>query len=146
MKKALSPQAPTTKRHQPVGITIYIGNLAFDRDEIGIKKLFYPFGYVVDVKIVRDLKTEKSKGYAFVTMAKKNEGLLAIKALNSSVVDERTLKVSEAKPQEAKPVFESKNKLALKPVAKKLDEPKKKEVVKPKARQGLQVLFDFLQK
>jgi cold-inducible RNA-binding protein len=146
-EKCIIDSKPAVKRHQPVGITIYIGNLSFERDEFGIKKLFYPYGYVVDVKIVRDLKTEKSKGYAFVTMSKKSEGLVAIKALNTSVVDERTLKVSEAKPQESKMAFEPKNKLALKPKAQKMDdEPKKKQIIKPKARQGLQVLFDFLHK
>jgi cold-inducible RNA-binding protein len=146
MKNASTAKVAPQKRHQPIGITIYIGNLSFDRDEFGIKKLFYPFGYVVDVKIVRDLKTEKSKGYAFVTMAKKSEGLAAIKTLDSSQVDERTLKVSEAKPQESKMAFEPKKTLALKSTAKKVEEPKKKEVIKPKARQGLQVLFDFLHK
>jgi RNA recognition motif-containing protein len=77
-------------------MTIYIGNLSYNKREGEIKKIFQKFGKVTYVKIVLDSKTERSKGIAFVQMPNEKDALKAISELNGSILDERTLKVSIA--------------------------------------------------
>lgn len=84
------------------GMTLYVGNLRYSRDEKGIKFLLSKFGKVKSVKLVIDFRTKKSKGFAFVEMATTKAGREAIQKLNGTEVDGRTLKVSEAIPQDEK--------------------------------------------
>ncbi len=87
-----------------VNTTVYVSNLNYKRDEVGIKKLFSRYGKIKKIKIVIDLETEKSKGMAFVEMSTVTEAKAAIAGLNGEVIDGRTLKASWAIPQE-KPWF-----------------------------------------
>ena len=76
--------------------TIYIGNMDFEKTELEIKDLFEAYGFVNYVKIIKDPETHNSKGIAFVQMNNSKHAKLAIKTLNASELDGRTLKVSEA--------------------------------------------------
>ncbi len=76
--------------------TIYIGNLNYKKDEFALKKLFAKYGKVTYVRLVRDQKTNNSKGFAFIQMPNHQDALVAIKKLNHSSLDGRTLKVSIA--------------------------------------------------
>lgn len=82
--------------------TIYIGNMSFNKDEFAIKKLFSKYGKVTYIRLVRDTKTLKSKGFAFVQMPNQVDATRAIEKLNGMIVDERTLKVSVAQNNEKK--------------------------------------------
>ncbi|GEM_PF-4063810 len=75
---------------------VYIGNMSYKRNDFGILKLFKPFGYVVNVNLIQDEKLERSKGIAFVEMQTIKAAKDAVKALNGTVVDGRTIKVSIA--------------------------------------------------
>ena len=88
------------KKNTEVKLTaLYVGGLAYSRTPHDIKKLFSNYGKVHSVKIVTDPKDPKrKKGYAFVFMVNVAEAHKAIKALNLKTVDDRTLKVSIAKP------------------------------------------------
>lgn len=119
---------------KPSSVTIYVGNLNYNRDEKKIKHLFSRYGYVKEVHLVKDNKTEKSKGYGFVIMPKLSDASKAIEALNGKEVDGRTLKVSIAKERDDVPV---KPVEIVKEKIKKKDRPKK---------HGLQVLFNSLKK
>lgn len=83
------------------GITIYIGNMSYSKNQFEIKQIFENFGDVNYVKVTVDPETNLSKGYAFVQMPNKLEGFKAIRQLDGTILDDRTLKVSEAKPQES---------------------------------------------
>lgn len=76
--------------------TVYIGNMSYDQDEFSLKKLFSTYGKVTYVRLVKDKKTNKSKGFAFVQMPTEKDALYAIERLNGSKLDGRTLKVSVA--------------------------------------------------
>jgi len=121
---------------------VYISNLTFEKDEVGLRNLFKPFGRVKNVKIVKDLAKDVSKGFAFVTMTNKKEAAAAIKALNGAHVDGRTVKASEAIPQDK----------SLKQAVREVEQtaPKKKEIRIEKANQkpkfGLAVLFENTRK
>lgn len=77
--------------------TVYLSNLSYERDRSGIRKLLTPFGIVKNVTIIFDPKTSKSKGMAFVEMGSVEEAKKAIKGLNGTIVDGRTLKARFAK-------------------------------------------------
>ena len=78
------------------GATVYIGNLNYQKDEIGVRNLFKKYGKVVRVKLIRDPKTNLKKGFGFAQMPNKEDALKAVKGLNGMQLDGRTLKVSIA--------------------------------------------------
>jgi RNA recognition motif-containing protein len=82
-----------------MSIKIYVGNLSFKSDEDEIKSLFEAFGSVDSVKIITDQFTGRSRGFGFVEMPSRDEGLKAIQALDSKDVSGRALKVNEARPK-----------------------------------------------
>ncbi|XP_055386517.1 ELAV-like protein 2 [Condylostylus longicornis] len=79
---------------EPGAYQIYVFNLSSSTIEDSIWKLFAQFGAVKNVSIVCDPKTNKFKGFAFVTMKKFEEAEKAIKTLNGFKLDGRNLMVS----------------------------------------------------
>jgi RNA recognition motif-containing protein len=84
-------------------INIYVGNLPFSASEDQLKDLFEAFGKVDSAKIVSDRFTGRSRGFGFVEMTEREEGLKAIKELDSKDFLGRALKVNEARPREERP-------------------------------------------
>jgi RNA recognition motif-containing protein len=76
--------------------TIYVGNLGYLIKEDELKKMYSKFGEVNYVRLVLDPKTMKSKGIAFIQMTDNGEAVKAIKTLNGTQLDGRTLKTSIA--------------------------------------------------
>lgn len=75
---------------------IYVGNLNYEMDEAGIYKLFTKFGKVGKIEVIKDKKTQRSKGIAFLQMFNREHAENSIQKLNGRVVGGRTLKVSVA--------------------------------------------------
>jgi RNA recognition motif-containing protein len=80
---------------------IFVGNLAFQSTEDGIRVLFTQHGDVSSVKIITDRETGRSRGFAFVEMADDVQAEAAIQAVNGADLDGRPLRISEARPREA---------------------------------------------
>ena len=78
---------------------IYVGNLSFDANEAELKGLFEEYGVVDSVKIISDKFTGRSRGFGFVEMQNREEGLKAIKELDSKDFVGRALKLNEARPK-----------------------------------------------
>jgi RNA recognition motif-containing protein len=78
---------------------LYVGNLSYKMTEEGLKEIFAPIGEVLSAKIITDPSTGRSKGFGFVEMANDEDGDKAISSLNGTNVQERTITVSEARPQ-----------------------------------------------
>lgn len=76
--------------------TLYVGNLPYRADEAAVQEHFEQQGNVVSVRLMKDRRTGKRKGYGFVEMNAKGAAK-AIKNLNDSSFQERTLKVRLAK-------------------------------------------------
>jgi hypothetical protein len=76
--------------------TLYVGNLPYRADEEAVQKHFEEQGNVISVRLMKDRRTGKRKGYGFVEMNAKGAAK-AIKNLNDSNFQERTLKVRLAK-------------------------------------------------
>ncbi|MBN1915667.1 RNA-binding protein [Candidatus Dojkabacteria bacterium] len=79
---------------------LFVGGIAWATTEEGLKELFGQVGNVVEVKIIVDRMTGKSRGFGFVTMETEEEAEKAIKEFNGKDLDGRALVVNAAKPQE----------------------------------------------
>ena len=78
---------------------LYVGNISFQVNEEQIREMFAKIGKVESVNLITDRSTGQPKGFGFVEMATEDDARNAIEQLNGTVVMERSLTVSEAKPQ-----------------------------------------------
>jgi RNA recognition motif-containing protein len=85
-----------------MNLKLYVGNLSFGASEEDLKKLFSEAGTVQSVKIVLDSYSGRSRGFGFVEMTSKEEVEKAISLINGKTFMDRTLIVSEARPQKKK--------------------------------------------
>ncbi|XP_065201809.1 ELAV-like protein 3 [Planococcus citri] len=76
------------------GWCIFVYNLAPETEENTLWQLFGPFGAVQSVKVIKDLQTNKCKGFGFVTMTNYDEAVIAIQSLNGYTLGNRILQVS----------------------------------------------------
>ena len=76
--------------------TLYVGNLPYRANEQSVQEHFESEGKVHSVRLMKDRRTGKRKGYGFVEMDTKGANK-AIAKLNDSEFQERTLKVRMAK-------------------------------------------------
>ena len=83
-----------------MGTKIYVGNLPFSIKDDDLKKLFEEFGETVEVVVISDKFSGRSKGFGFVTFSNEEDAQKAISGMNEKEVEGRALKVSEAKPLE----------------------------------------------
>ncbi len=77
-------------------MTIYVGNISYTLGEDDIRNIFEVMGSVDSVKLIRDKRTGKSKGYCFVEMPDRKEAMEAINALDGKDVAGRNLRVIKA--------------------------------------------------
>jgi len=78
---------------------LYVGNLSYSTTEDTLRRLFGEFGDVESVNVITDRDTGRPKGFAFVEMATAEAAEKSISALNGKMVDDREIRVDNAKPQ-----------------------------------------------
>ncbi|MGD9146970.1 MAG: RNA-binding protein [Anaerolineae bacterium] len=78
---------------------LYVGNLSYDTTEDTLRTQFAEFGEIESVNLITDRYTGRSRGFAFVEMATEEAAQAAKSAMNGKMVDERELKVDNAKPR-----------------------------------------------
>jgi cold-inducible RNA-binding protein len=79
---------------------LYVGNLSYNATQDQIRTLFEGAGDVVEVSIITDRDTGRSKGFGFVEMGSEEAAQEAIRRFNGYSLDNRTLTVNEARPRE----------------------------------------------
>ncbi|KAG5440108.1 hypothetical protein PCK2_000620, partial [Pneumocystis canis] len=72
---------------------IYIGGLSYDLTEGDIICIFSQYGEPLDINLIRDKKTGKSKGFCFLKYEDQRSTVLAVDNLSGAKVLGRTLKV-----------------------------------------------------
>ena len=80
-------------------LNIYVGNLPYGMTDETLQEAFSAHGAVDQAKVVVDRVTGRSRGFGFVEMADADQGRAAIKAMNGTDMDGRTLVVNEARPK-----------------------------------------------
>lgn len=81
-------------------MNIYVGNLAYTVTEQELVQAFSEFGSVSSAKLIMDRETGRAKGFAFVEMENKSEGIKAIAGMNGRELNNRAIIVNEARPRE----------------------------------------------
>jgi RNA recognition motif-containing protein len=88
---------------------LYVGNLSFDATESDLFELFNGVGKVQNAEIVSNKYTQKSKGFAFVTLQTVDEARRAVTELHDKDFMGRKLVVSGAKTSDASSSRDSEN-------------------------------------
>lgn len=86
-----------------MSIKLYVGNLSFDTTSDDLNQLFSQNGTVESASVITDRDTGRSRGFAFVEMADRAEGMSAIRELNGIELHGRDLTVNEARAKEQRP-------------------------------------------
>jgi len=84
-------------------MNIYVGNLSYNLTEDELRDIFAAHGDVITASIVRDKFSGQSRGFGFVEMENQNEAEEAIKQLNGTDLQGRTLTVNQARPKTERP-------------------------------------------
>ncbi|WP_299495826.1 RNA-binding protein [uncultured Shewanella sp.] len=100
LSKSTSMSADPDKPYTGPTMTLYVGNLPYRVHEGEVKALFGEYGPVNSVRLVRDRKTGRRKGFGFIEMSEAG-AKKAMNKLNEFDFQERTLKVREAKSQDS---------------------------------------------
>lgn len=75
---------------------IYVGNLPFSSTESDLRSLFARHGDVASVNVIMDRETGRARGFAFVEMEQEDSAREAIRSLDGTDLDGRSLRVNEA--------------------------------------------------
>ncbi len=78
-------------------MNIYVGNLHYNVNEEKLKEVFEEYGEVSSAKVITDKYSGRSKGFGFVDMPNEDEAKEAINKLNGTELNERSIKVSQAR-------------------------------------------------
>jgi len=77
---------------------LYIGNLSPITTAEDLRMLFATAGRVVSVELIKDKRTKKPKGFAFVEMVSQGDAGKAVSEFNGYHLDQRRIKVMVARP------------------------------------------------
>ncbi len=72
---------------------LFVGNLDSKVTENGLQNAFAAYGTVVEVNLVTDRATGRTRGFAFVTMSSPQEARKAIDGMNGKDLGGRALNV-----------------------------------------------------
>ena len=86
------------------GTKLFLGNLPYSTTEQDLRELLGRSGATVsNIRVVTDLDTGRSKGYAFVELSTAEEAARAVRDLNGFNLDGRSIVVNEARAKGAGP-------------------------------------------
>jgi cold-inducible RNA-binding protein len=80
-------------------MNIFVAKLDFGTQSQDLREAFEEFGTVSSANVIMDKMTGRSKGFGFVEMDDDSEALNAIRGLNDSTLDGRTIVVKKAEPR-----------------------------------------------
>ena len=84
---------------------LYVGNLSYNTTDETLRQAFEEYGTVESAGVLIDRVTNRSRGFGFVEMPNSDEAQAAIDGLNGTEVDDRPIKVNEAKPRRSRDDF-----------------------------------------
>ncbi|SHO57223.1 RNA recognition motif domain-containing protein [Vibrio quintilis] len=99
-------KAPGNEPIQSKTTTLYVGNLPYKANESNVKTLFSQYGDVFAVRLMKDKRTGKRRGFGFVVMPS-SDAPTALENLNEHSYMDRTLKVRVANDPKSSEAVES---------------------------------------
>lgn len=91
---------PTARR---MHLKLFVGGLSWDTDSNGLRAAFESFGSISEAVVVQDRETGRSRGFGFVTFDTDDSARAAMKAMDGSTLDGRTIKCNEAQERTGGP-------------------------------------------
>ncbi|XP_051679654.1 RNA-binding motif protein, X-linked-like-2 [Oryctolagus cuniculus] len=82
---------------------LFIGGLNPETDEKALEAAFGKYGRIIEVLLMKDRETSKSRGFAFVTFESPADAKAAARDMNGKSLDGKAIKVAQA----TKPAYES---------------------------------------
>jgi RNA recognition motif-containing protein len=86
-----------------VDTKLYVGNLSPVTTAEDLRMLFSTAGGVLSVELIKDKKTGKSKGFAFVEMVSQGDAGKSVSQFNGAQLDQRRIKVMVARASSPQP-------------------------------------------
>ncbi|RAL39919.1 hypothetical protein DM860_008059 [Cuscuta australis] len=78
-------------------VQLFVSRLSFYTTNEKLRALFLPFGELKETRLLIDPRTQRPKGYGFVTFESETDAHSALKALNGKIIDGRIIFVEAAK-------------------------------------------------
>ncbi|CAH9128763.1 unnamed protein product [Cuscuta epithymum] len=72
---------------------LFIGGLSYDTNETILNEAFKKHGELIEVKVICDHRSGKSKGYGFVKFESETAANEALKEMNGQFLDGRNIRV-----------------------------------------------------
>jgi cold-inducible RNA-binding protein len=88
-----------------MGNKLFVGGVSWNTTDEGLREAFEKFGEVTDAVIITDRETGRSRGFGFVTFQNNDDAEKAVKSMDGTELDGRTIRVNEAKERERRSRF-----------------------------------------
>ncbi|CAN6695890.1 unnamed protein product [Malus baccata var. baccata] len=75
---------------------LFIAGLSWDTNEPVLKEAFGKHGEIIEVKVICDHVSGKSRGYGFVKFTSESEATIALKEMDGQVLDGRQIRLQFA--------------------------------------------------
>ena len=100
VKKKRARSSKNNAQSYPANQQLYIGNLSYQMGNRDLRDLFSKYGEIQTVRLIKNNKTGRSKGFAFVTYFTVQDARKAL-TLNGETIQGRAIVVRMAKPRES---------------------------------------------
>ncbi|XP_013708241.2 glycine-rich RNA-binding protein 3, mitochondrial-like [Brassica napus] len=78
---------------------LFVGGLNYDTNEPVLKNEFEKYGQVINVRVICDHVSGKSKGYGFVLFDSEEAAASALASMNNQLLEGRQIRVEYARPK-----------------------------------------------
>ncbi|XP_071717717.1 glycine-rich RNA-binding protein 4, mitochondrial-like [Rutidosis leptorrhynchoides] len=75
---------------------LFVGGLSYDTNEPVLKDVFGQHGEIIEVKVICDHKSGKSKGYGFVNFTSEDSASKALAEMDGQLLDGRNIRIQYA--------------------------------------------------
>ncbi|KAL8521846.1 hypothetical protein ACS0TY_012128 [Phlomoides rotata] len=73
---------------------LFVGGLSFDTNESVLKDVFEEYGEIIEVKVICDRVSGKSRGYGFVRYSSEVAASKALKEMDGRLLDGRNIRIN----------------------------------------------------
>jgi len=100
--KKMYEQAKMEKLSKYQGVNLYVKNLEDDIDDERLRQEFQVYGVITSAKIMKDEKTNVSKGFGFVCFSSQDEATKAVTEMNGRMIGSKPIYVALAQRKEVR--------------------------------------------